>query len=97
MKNRGLCMVDDCGDEFVKIKKEELEELNSKIKEQEVILMHTKEYLFGLQSLNRDKEKSIKKLKDYNKVLKDELELYKSSTSWKITKPLRTLTNFFKK
>lgn len=97
-------MTDNLDDKFVKIKKDELDELNSKINEQEVILMHTKEYLFGLQNINKFQDNEIKRLDKANKQLvkendelKTEVKSYSSSTSWKITKPLRAITNIFRK
>ena len=97
-------MTDSLDGGYVKIKKDEFEELNSKIQEQEVILSHTKEYLFGLHNSNLNKDKEIKRLEKDNKKLKEkneklskEVKSYASSTSWKITKPLRVLTGAFRK
>lgn len=83
-------MKKDSDEDYIKIKKCELDELKSKIKEQDIIIEHAKGYAFGLES------KNIKFLKRINE-LKKEIELYESSTSWKITKPLRSIMGLFKK
>ena len=83
-------MTNDLDDEYIKIKKSELLELKSKIEEQEIVIEQAKGYAFGLES------KNIKYLKRINQ-LKWIIETYESSTSWKITKPLRSVSKLFKR
>ena len=83
-------MTNDLGDEYIKIRKSELLELESKIKEQEIIIEHTKGFAFGLEC------KNIKYL-DRIDELKGIIKSYESSTSWKITKPLRSVSNLFRR
>ncbi len=82
-------MTDELDNDYVEIPKSELDELKSKIEEQEIIIAHTKEYAFGVESKNI---KYLRRIKE----LKDEIELYESSTSWKLTKPLRWIMSLFK-
>ena len=89
-------MTNDLDDVYVKIKKEELDELKSKIEEQKIIIEQTKGFAFGLESKNTKYLRRIDELKEEISDLEDEIKLYESSTSWKITKPLRTLMGFLK-
>ena len=83
-------MNNDSDDEYVKIKKSELEEMKSKIAEQEIIIEHAKGYAFGLESKN---VKYLQRIKQ----LKKGVDYFESSTSWKITKPLRVVGKLFKR
>ncbi|WP_407424383.1 hypothetical protein [Methanobrevibacter sp.] len=76
-------------DEYIKIKKSELDELKSKIEEQEIVIEHARGYAFGLESKN---VRYLNRIKE----LKDDIEEYETSASWKITKPLRSIMNLFK-
>ena len=89
-------MTNDLNDDYIKIKKEEYAELKSKIEEQNIIIEHTKGFAFGLESKNIKYLKRINELKDDIKKMEDKIELYESSTSWKITKPLRIIMRFLK-
>ena len=82
-------MTNNLDDEYIKIKKSELDELKSKIEEQEIVIEHARGYAFGLESKN---VRYLNRIKE----LKDEIELYETSTSWKITKPLRSVIKLFK-
>ena len=88
-----------------------IDELETQLDELKFISDSTKEYLFVLErevneknkkikSLQKDikkKNKKIKELKKENKKIESENKLIKSSTSWKITSPLRKLFRLFKK
>lgn len=88
-----------------------IDDLELQLDELKFISNNTKEYLFvlerelnkknkkinSLQKNIKKKDKEIKSLKkDLKKVKKENKEI-KSSTSWRITSPLRKLFNFFKK
>ena len=75
---------------------DEIAKLKSIIEEQEIIIKNTKGFAFGLESKNVKYLQRINQLKGEVQDLKKEIELYESSTSWKITKPLRWITGIFK-
>ena len=64
----------------------------SKLDEKELIIDRTKEYLFVLEHELIKKNQEIKSLKKYKK----ENKALKSTISWKITKPLRWISNLLK-
>lgn len=87
-------MTNDLDDNYVKIQKKELDELKSIIEEQKIIIEQTKGFAFGLESKNL---KYLKRIDELKKDIKNLKRMYESSTSWKITKPLRWFKNAFRK
>ena len=69
-----------------------IDHLKSKLDEKELIIDRTKEYLFVLEHELINKNQEIKSLKKYKK----ENKALKSTISWKITKPLRWISNLLK-
>ena len=69
-----------------------IDHLKSKLDEKELIIDRTKEYLFVLEHELIKKNQEIKSLKKYKK----ENKALKSTISWKITKPLRWISNLLK-
>ncbi|AMK15419.1 hypothetical protein [Methanobrevibacter olleyae] len=86
-------------------------ELKKELDDEKIIKNRTKEYLFVLENRISKKDKKIKsqdkkiksqdkkiKLQDKKiKKLKKENRILKTSTSWKITAPLRKLMSFVKR
>lgn len=75
---------------------DEIARLKSIIEEQEIVIKNTKGFAFGLESKNVKYLQRIDQLKGEVQDLKKEVEMYESSTSWKITKPLRWITGIFR-
>ena len=73
-----------------------IEKLNNRIKRQNATIRelndNSKELRKEIKQLNKTIDKRNDKIKSLNKTIDE----YKNSTSWKITKPLRTVTNTIK-
>lgn len=66
-----------------------LNELNKKDSKNNNIISY-------LETENTNLKKEILNVQDSNKKLKDKINLFENSKSWKVTKPLRSIFNFFK-
>jgi hypothetical protein len=81
--------------------KYELEEKNEELYE---VIKDKNRQIRDLDKFNKDKAELISKLKENNRILKekyqqleDEKKIMVNSTSWKITKPIRTMSQKVKK
>ena len=81
----------------LKNSQKEIDDLKKTLNEEKKISMLTKEYLFYLESQINKNNTEIKNLKKNNKKLVNEINIMKSTLSWKITKPLRVVNKFFHK
>ena len=107
-----MTLDDDCNVRDKLLENEKIiEDLEVQLDELKFVSNNTKEYLFVLESqineknkkinsLKKDikkKNKELKSLKKDLKKVKNENKELKSSTSWKITSPLRKLFRIFRK